>query len=90
MDSDTLVVKEVKAPDGYLLDDTPQTVKVEPKVSPSLTFCNEPEKVLTIQEYEEGTTNPIQGVTFLVTDSSGATVGPNQGEYTTDRNGRSG
>ena len=36
----------------------------------------------------DGTTNPIQGVTFLVTDSSGAVVGPNNGEYVTDKNGR--
>ena len=36
----------------------------------------------------DGTTIPIQGVTFLVTDSSGAYVGPNNGEYVTDRYGR--
>ena len=36
----------------------------------------------------DGTTDPIQGVTFLVTDSSGAVAGPNNGEYITDRNGR--
>ena len=36
----------------------------------------------------DGTTDPIQGVTFLITDSSGQVVGPNNGEYVTDRNGR--
>ena len=36
----------------------------------------------------DGTTDPIQGVTFLVTDSSGQYVGPNNGEYVTDKNGR--
>jgi len=49
---------------------------------------NDPKTTLTIQKYVDGTTDPIQGVTFLVTDSSGAVVGPNNGEYTTDRNGR--
>ena len=53
-----------------------------------LTFENDPKTTLTIQKYVDGTTNPIQGVTFLVTDSSGAVVGPNNGEYITDRNGR--
>ncbi len=49
---------------------------------------NDPKTTLTIQKYVDGTTDPIQGVTFLVTDSSGAVVGSNNGEYTTDRNGR--
>ncbi len=49
---------------------------------------NDPKTTLTIQKYVDGTTDPIQGVTFLVTDSSGAVVGPNNGEYVTDRNGR--
>lgn len=43
---------------------------------------------MTIQKYVDGTTDPIQGVTFLVTDSSGQYVGPNNGEYVTDKNGR--
>ena len=30
----------------------------------------------------------MEGVTFLVTDSSGAVVGPSNGEYITDENGR--
>ena len=45
-------------------------------------------QTLTIQKYVDGTTDPIQGVTFLITDSSDAVVGPNNGEYITDRNGR--
>ncbi|MPM63967.1 hypothetical protein SDC9_110852 [bioreactor metagenome] len=37
----------------------------------------------------EGTNEtPLAGVTFLVTDSSGAVVGPNNGVYVTDKNGR--
>ena len=41
-----------------------------------------------IEKYIEGTTTPLEGVTFLVTDSSGAVVGPSNGEYITDENGR--
>ena len=81
-------MKETKAPTGYILDDSPQTVKVGPNDTQSLTFYNAPEKVLTIQKFVTGTTDPIPGVTFLLTDSTGATIGPDQGEYTTDRNGR--
>ena len=46
------------------------------------------QQTLIIQKYVDGTTDPIQGVTFLVTDSSGAFVGQNNGLYTTDKNGR--
>ena len=41
-----------------------------------------------IEKYIEGTTTPLKGVTFLVTDSSGAVVGSSNGEYITDENGR--
>ena len=44
---------------------------------------------LVIQKYVEGTENqPMKGVEFLVTDSSGAVVGPNNGYYYTDKDGR--
>lgn len=51
---------------------------------------NDPKTTLTIEKYLETETGnqPLKGVTFLVTDSSGAVVGPDNGEYTTDENGR--
>ncbi|MCQ4864959.1 SpaA isopeptide-forming pilin-related protein [Pseudoflavonifractor phocaeensis] len=88
LEPSTLVVTETVAPDGYVLDGTPQTVVVQANDVQTLTFYNTPTNTLTIQKYMEGTSIPIQGVTFLVTDSSGAVVGPNNGEYITDRNGR--
>ena len=43
----------------------------------------------SIQKLVTGTTDqPLAGVEFLVTDSSGAFVGPNNGIYKTDQNGR--
>jgi len=56
----------------------------------NLTFENDPKTTLTIEKVLETETGnqPLKGVTFLVTDSSGAVVGPNNGEYTTDENGR--
>lgn len=48
-----------------------------------------PTHSLTIQKYIEGGNNVgLAGVTFLVTDSSGAVVGPNNGQYVTDQYGR--
>ena len=88
LSSDTLVVKETKAPDGYLLDDTPQTVKVGPNDTQTLTFYDDSKQTLTIQKFIEGTTKPIRGVTFLITDSKGEVVGSSNGEFQTDRNGR--
>ena len=86
----TIVVKETRTIDGYTIDPATctQTVTVNPADTQTLTFYNAPKQTLTIQKYVDGTTDPIQGVTFLVTDSSGQYVGPNNGEYITDRNGR--
>ena len=47
-----------------------------------------PSTTLVIEKYIEGTTTPLKGVTFLVTDSSGAVVGRSNGEFITDENGR--
>ena len=86
----TIVVKETRTIDGYTIDPATQTqtVKVNPQDTQTLTFYNAPKQTLTIQKYVDGTTDPIQGVAFLITDSSGAVVGPNNGEYVTDKNGR--
>ena len=86
----TIVVKETRTIEGYTIDPATQTqtVKVNPQDTQTLTFYTAPKQTLTIQKYVDGTTDPIQGVTFLVTDSSGAVVGPNNGEFITDRNGR--
>lgn len=65
-----------------------QTVQVNPNDTQTLTFYNTPSTTLVIEKYIEGTTTPLEGVTFLVTDSSGAVVGPSNGEYITDENGR--
>ena len=86
----TIVAKEIRTIPGYTIDPGTQTqsITVNPADTQTLTFYNTPGTTLTIQKYIEGTTTPIPGVTFLVTDSSGAVLGPNNGEYVTDRNGR--
>ena len=86
----TLVIKETKTIAGYTIDETArtQTVTVNPEDVQTLTFYNVPSTTLVIEKYAEGTTTPLKGVTFLVTDSSGTFVGKNNGEYSTDENGR--
>ena len=86
----TLLVTETKTIPGYTTDEgtRTQTVVVKPDDGQTLTFYNDPTQTLTIQKYITDTTTPIAGVEFLVTDSSGAVVGPNNGCYTTDENGR--
>jgi len=86
----TIVARETRTIPGYTIDEATrtQTVTVNPADTQTLTFYNAPQQTLTIQKYVDGTTDPIQGVTFLVTDSSGQYVGPNNGEYVTDKNGR--
>ena len=85
----TVVVREETAPAGYIKDGEPKTIIVKSGASNSLVFDNTPTQALIVQKYIEGTNEtPLAGVTFLVTDSSGAVVGPNNGVYVTDKNGR--
>ena len=86
----TLVVTETATIPGYSIDPASQTqtVVVNPNDTQTLYFTNTPSTTLVIEKYIEGTTTPLEGVTFLVTDSSGAVVGPSNGEYITDEAGR--
>ena len=86
----TLVVTETATIPGYSIDPASQaqTVVVNPNDTQTLFFTNTPSTTLVIEKYIEGTTTPLEGVTFLVTDSSGAVVGPSNGEYITDEAGR--
>ena len=86
----TLVVTETATIPGYTIDEATrtQTVVVNPNDTQTLHFTNTPSTTLVIEKYIEGTTTPLKGVTFLVTDSSGAVVGRSNGEYITDENGR--
>ena len=86
----TLVVTETVTIPGYSIDPAgqTQTVKVDPNETQTLRFTNTPSTTLVIEKYIEGTTTPMKGVTFLVTDSNGGAVGRSNGEYITDENGR--
>ncbi len=87
----SLVVTETASIPGYTIDEATrtQTVVVHPNDTQTLYFYNQPETTLVLQKFIAGTDNePLAGVEFLVTDSSGAVVGPNNGVYTTGADGR--
>ena len=84
----TIVIRELRAPEGYLLDNSPVTVEVKANDCQTIDIYNDATQVLTIQKFITDTTKPIAGVSFLITDSSGKVLGPNNGIYTTDKDGR--
>ena len=87
----TVVVEETRTLPNYTIDPGTkrQVVTVNPADTQTLTVYNTPGVNLTVQKYIEGTKNePLEGVTFLVTDSSGTPLGPNKGEYVTDQHGQ--
>ena len=90
----TLVVKETIAKDGYLLDDTPQTAKIQAGQTVTLEFRNQPKGNLIINKLDSVTKAPLEGVEFELTYSDGSYVDAeggtlsSKGLYTTDENGQ--
>jgi uncharacterized surface anchored protein len=92
----TVVVEETKTLPNYTIDPgtKQQVVTVNPADTQTLTVYNTPDTNLTIQKYIEdpnakGTgTEPLAGVTFLICDSGGTPLGPNNGEFVTDQYGQ--
>lgn len=80
---DTYVVTEVKAPDGYVLDSTSQTVKVDRNDTQTLTFTNTPIGGGQIIKVDADSGKRIKGVQFEIAKMNGERIGT----YTTDSNG---
>ena len=80
-------ITETKAKDGYLLDDTVHTVKVESGTCKEVTFENTPLGDLVIKKMDAVTKEPLAGAIFRVTNADGAAVGNTGGEYRTDERG---
>lgn len=83
----TLVVKETRAKDGYILDDTPQTVKVKSNEVVTVEFRNQPKGGVLVKKVDAATNEPISDVEFLVTDSDGNFIGNANGKFITDSAG---
>lgn len=83
----TVIVKEVRAKDGYILDDTPQTVKVKSNEVITVEFRNQPKGGVLVKKVDAATNEPISDVEFLVTDSDGNFIGNANGKFITDSTG---
>ena len=80
-------ITETKAAEGYLLNGTAQTVKVESGSCKEVTIANEPLGGLVIKKMDSVTKEPLSEVIFKVTTTDGAVVGTSNGEFRTDENG---
>lgn len=81
--TDTYVVTEIEAPDGYTLDGKPQTIKLKSGETHELTFYNESIGGIRITKLDEETRQPIRNVEFEVEYMNGRRVGT----YRTNSNG---
>ena len=83
----TVIAKEVRAKDGYILDDTPQSIKIKRNSVMTLEFRNQPKGGVLVRKVDAATNEPISDVEFLVTDSDGNFIGNANGKYVTDSAG---
>ena len=92
----TYVIEETKAPDGYIMNDAPETVYITGKEQDVITveFENYADGGLIIRKLDSETKQPLAGAEFKVTtangtvvDNYGGTVSSN-GIYTTDTSGQ--
>ena len=83
----TVIAKEVRAKDGYILDDTPQSIKIKRNAVMTLEFRNQPKGGVLVKKVDAVTNAPISDVEFLVTDSAGNLIGNANGKYVTDSAG---
>lgn len=83
----TVIAKEVRAKDGYILDDTPQSIKIKRNAVMTLEFRNQPKGGVLVKKVDAVTGAPISDVGFLVTDSDGNLIGNANGKFVTDSAG---
>ncbi len=75
----TLVVKETRAKEGFLLDDTPQTAQIQAGQTVTLEFRNQPKGNLIVHKLSSTDKKPLEGVQFKITYADGS--------YLADENG---
>ena len=78
------IVEEIKAPDGYLLNDEPQYIELIAGQDSELIIKNRHKPSLEILKIDSVTKQPLEGVAFRVQIKNGKTLG----EYRTDAVGR--
>ena len=83
LDAGEIIVKEIRAPEGYLLDETEHHVRLESGKTAEITLKNSKEPSLTIKKIDSVTKQPMAGVKFSITVKNGKPLG----EFLTDENG---
>ena len=83
----TVIAREVRTKDGYILDDTPQSIKIKRNAVMTLEFRNQPNGGVLVKKVDAVTNAPISDVEFLVTDSDGNLIGNSNGKFVTDSAG---
>ena len=83
----TVIAREVRAKDGYILDDTPQSIKIKRNAVMTLEFRNRPKGGILVKKVDAATNEPISDVEFIVTDSDGNFIGKANGKFVTDSTG---
>ena len=83
----TVIAREVRAKDGYILDDTPQSIKIKRNAVMTLEFRNQPKGGILVKKVDAATNEPISDVEFIVTDSDGNFIGNANGKFVTDSAG---
>ena len=93
----SVIVTEVKAPPGFLIDTQSQTIQIKEGRTVSLTFKDQPKGKLIIQKRDSQTNEVLPGAEFRITTAAGCEVGldgvigtsslTQNGIFTTDSNG---
>ena len=83
----TVIAKEVRTKEGYILDDTPQSIKIKRNAVMTLEFRNQPRGGVLVKKVDAVTNAPISDVEFFVTDSDGNLIGNANGKFVTDSAG---
>ena len=91
----TVVAREIKSVDGFVLDGTPQDILIKAGTVQNLTFWNKRQGALIINKLSSlDRKTPLEGVTFKITTATGEFVPDENGKissnglYYTDKNGQ--
>ena len=84
LDEAVYTVTEVKAPEGYLLEEQHKDIALEWGKTKTLVFENKAKPKLEILKVDEATKEPLSGAKFRVTETEGNTTS----EYITDEEGK--
>ncbi len=70
----SVIARETRAKDGYVLDDTPKTIQIKANTINTMEFLNQPKGGLVIVKKDAVTGKALKGVEFKITASDGTFV----------------